>query len=52
MGLSQLMDAEMLVGFFEDVLVIGFIPGFMIAAVLHLLAFGIFKALSFLNIRH
>lgn len=51
MVLSQLMDAEILVGFFEDVLLIGFIPGFMTVALLHLLGFGIFKALSLLNIR-
>ena len=51
MDISELMNAEVLVGFFEDVLMIGFLPGFMITALLHILGYGIFKAISFLNIR-
>lgn len=52
MDISQLIDAEMLVGFFIDVIMIGFFPGFILTTVLHFLGFGIFKALSFLNIRY
>lgn len=52
MELSQLIDAEILVGFFRDVITIGFLPGFMMTALLHLMGYGIFKALSFLSIRH
>lgn len=51
MEFSQLIDAEILVGFFIDVIMIGFFPGFMLTTLLHLFGFGIFKALSFLNIR-
>lgn len=51
MSISELIDAETLIGFFKDVLAIGFLPGFMITAILHLTGYGIFKALSFLNIR-
>ena len=51
MEIAQLIDAEVMVGFFKDVVVIGFLPGFMITALLHLFGYGIFKALSFLNIR-
>lgn len=51
MEISQLIDAEMLVGFFIDVIMIGFFPGFILTTLLHLMGFGIFKALSFLNIR-
>lgn len=51
MDISTYLDIEMLIGFFKDMVVIGFIPGFMLTAGLHLLAYGIFKALSFLSIR-
>lgn len=51
MDVSVYLDTEMLIGFFKDMVVIGFIPGFMLTASLHLLAYGIFKALSFLSIR-
>lgn len=51
MELSQVIDAEMLLGFFKDVISIGFLPGFMLTTLLHLMGYGIFKALSFLNIR-
>lgn len=51
MEISQLIDAETLIEFFKDVVTISFIPGFMITAGLHLLGYGIFKALSILNIR-
>ena len=51
MEISQLMDSEVLVGFFIDVLTLGFLPGFMIVTLLHILGYGIFKTLSFLNIR-
>lgn len=50
MEISQFIDTEMLVGFFKDVITIGFIPGFMIVTLLHLLGYGIFKTLSLLNI--
>lgn len=51
MELSQLIDAEVLIGFFKDIIQIGFIPGFMLTTLLHLLGYGIFKTLSYLNIR-
>ncbi len=44
-------DLEMLVGFFRDIVTVGIVPGFMITTVLHLLGYGVFKALSILNIR-
>lgn len=50
MEISQLINEEMLVGFFKDILTIGFIPGFMLVTLLHLLGYGIFKTLSLLNI--
>lgn len=52
MIISELIDAEVIVGFFKDVIEIGFFSGFMITTLLHLMGYGIFKALSFLNIRH
>lgn len=52
MELSELINAEELVDFFIEVLEIGFIRGFMITTILHLLGYGIFKTLSFLNIRN
>lgn len=51
MDISLYLDTEMLAGFFKDMVVIGFLPGFMLTACLHLLAYGIFKALAFLNIK-
>ena len=51
MEISQFMDSEVLVGFFIDIMQLGFLPGFMIVTLLHLLGYGIFKTLSFLNIR-
>ncbi|MBD5505357.1 MAG: hypothetical protein HDR09_16895 [Lachnospiraceae bacterium] len=51
MEISQLIDAQLLIEFFKDVVTLGFIPGFMLAALLHLSGYGVFKALSFLNIR-
>ena len=51
MEISQLIDADALIGFFIDVITIGFIPGFTLTTLLHLAGYGIFKALSFLNIR-
>ena len=51
MIISELIDAEILIGFFKDVIQIGFIPGFMITSIMHLLGYGIFKTLSILNIR-
>lgn len=47
----ELIDAELLVGFFKDVIEVGFLPGFMITSLLHLLGYGIFKTLGYLNIR-
>lgn len=51
MEISQLMDSEILIGFFTEVVQYGFIPGFILVTLLHLTGYGIFKALSFLNIR-
>lgn len=51
MNISELIDAEMLVGFFKDVILIGFFPGFALTTLLHLMGYGIFKALGLLNIR-
>ena len=51
MELAQLLDAEVMIGFFKDVVTVGFLPGFMLATVLEILGYAIFKALSFLNIR-
>lgn len=52
MDFSELLRADVLLGFFKDVMTIGFLPGFMITTILHLLGYGIFKTLSFLNIRN
>ena len=52
MEISEFMNADVLLGFFKDVMIIGFLPGFMITTILHLLGYGIFKTLSFLNIRN
>lgn len=51
MELAQLLDAEVMVGFFKDVVTVGFLPGFMLTTVLELLGYAIFKAMGFLNIR-
>lgn len=50
METAQLIDVEIMIEFFKDMVRFGFIPGFMITTGLHLLGYGIFKALSFLNI--
>lgn len=51
MELAQLLDTEVMVDFFKDVVTVGFLPGFMLATVLEFLGYAIFKAMSFLNIR-
>lgn len=51
MGLAQLLDAEVMVEFFKDVVTVGFLPGFMLATVLEFLGYAIFRTLSLLNIR-
>lgn len=45
------IETEMLIGFFKDMITVGFLPGFMICASLHLVGYGIFKGLTLLNIR-
>lgn len=45
------IETEMLIGFFKDMITVGFLPGFMICTLLHFLGYGIFKGLTLLNIR-
>lgn len=45
------IETEMLIGFFKDMITVGFLPGFMICTLLHLVGYGIFKGLTLLNIR-
>lgn len=43
--------AEMISECISMMIVQGFIPGFMLCTILHLLGYGIFKGLTVLNIR-
>lgn len=45
------IETEILIGFFKDMITVGFLPGFMICTLLHLVGYGIFKGLTLLNIR-
>ena len=45
------IETEMLIGFLKDMIAVGFLPGFMLCTVLHLIGYGIFKGLTLLNIR-
>lgn len=45
------IETEMLIGFFKDMIAVGFLPGFMLCTALHLIGYGIFKGLTLLNIR-
>lgn len=45
------VNIDILVGFFRDIVSVAILPGFMITTGLHLLGYGVFKALSCLNIR-
>lgn len=51
MGFEQFLDAEVMIGFFKDVVTVGFLPGFMLTTVLEFLGYAIFRTLGFLNIR-
>ena len=45
------IETEMLIAFFKDMIAVGFLPGFMLCTLLHLVGYGIFKGLTLLNIR-
>lgn len=49
--MDESMIMESLNGFIKLMLEYGFIPGFMLCTILHLLGYGIFKGLTVLNIR-
>lgn len=49
--MDQAVLTEMLCDFLGNMIVYGFIPGFMLCTILHLLGYGIFKGLTLLNIR-
>lgn len=49
--MDQNMLAELTADFLSTMLMYGFIPGFMLCTILHLLGYGIFKGLTLLNIR-
>jgi len=49
--MDQAVVSEMIADFMAFMVTCGFIPGFMLCTILHLLGYGIFKGLTVLNIR-
>lgn len=49
--MESYLNSEMLGVVLAAVITYGFIPGFMLATILHLLGYGIFKGIALLNIR-
>lgn len=49
--MDQALLTEMMVDLLRNMTAYGFIPGFMLCTILHLLGYGIFKGLTLLNIR-
>lgn len=51
MTIGQLLDEQVLLEFFKDVVTVGLLPGFMLTTVLEFLGYAIFRTLGILNIR-
>lgn len=49
--MDEALAAELASDFVKTMIQLGFIPGFMLCTVLHLLGYGIFKGIALLNIR-